>query len=89
MALFDNYQTDGFYDEMFLPDGQPRPHYRKLFQRLSQMSLDDFRRRCQLADLTLMNSFLAGTTRTQIPAIPTGLTIVTTGPDPILSLGGA
>jgi uncharacterized circularly permuted ATP-grasp superfamily protein len=55
MSLFDSYQTDDFYDEMFLPDGQPRPHYRKLHQRLSQMSLDDFRRRCQLADLTLMN----------------------------------
>ncbi|HLK56968.1 MAG TPA: circularly permuted type 2 ATP-grasp protein [Chthonomonadaceae bacterium] len=55
MSLFDSYQTEGFYDEMFQPDGQPRPHYRKLFQRLGGMSLDDFRRRCQLADLTLVN----------------------------------
>jgi uncharacterized circularly permuted ATP-grasp superfamily protein len=55
MSLFDAYQTDGFYDEMFQPDGQPRPHYRKLYQRLSAMSLEDFRRRCQLADLTLVN----------------------------------
>jgi len=55
MSLFDGYQTDGFYDEMFEPDGQPRPHYRKLFQRISGMSHDDFRRRRQLADLTLVN----------------------------------
>jgi len=55
MSLFDSYQTEGFYDEMFQPDGQPRPHYRKLFQRLASMSLEDFRRRCQLADLTLVN----------------------------------
>ena len=55
MALFDGYETDGFYDEMFQPDGQPRPHYRKLYQRICKMSGEDFRRRCQLADLTLIN----------------------------------
>ena len=55
MPLFDNYQTNGFYDEMFQPDGQPRPHYWKLFQRLTGLSLEDFRRRCQLAELTLIN----------------------------------
>ena len=55
MSLFDSYVTDGFYDEMFLPDGQPRPHYRKLFQRINGMAAEDFRRRCQLADLTLVN----------------------------------
>lgn len=54
MSLFDAYQTDGFYDEMFQPDGQPRPHYRRLFQRLTQMSLEEFRRRCRLADSTLI-----------------------------------
>ena len=55
MALFDNYQTDGFYDEMFTPEGHPRPHYQKLFQRLAQMSLEDYKRRVTLADLTLIN----------------------------------
>jgi len=39
MALFDNYQTDGFYDEMFTPEGHPRPHYQKLFQRLAHMAM--------------------------------------------------
>ena len=37
-------------------------------------------------DVTLLNSFLSGTPRPQIPTIPTGLTIVATGPDPSLSL---
>lgn len=55
MSLFDSYQTENFYDEMFDETGQPRPHYRKLFQRLSAMSPHDYRRRVQLADLTLIN----------------------------------
>lgn len=55
MSLFESYATDGFYDEMFEPSGLPRPHYRKLYQRLVSMSKEDFRRRCQLADLTLVN----------------------------------
>ena len=38
-------------------------------------------------DVTLVNSYLAGTPRPQIPSIPTGLTIVPTGPDPTLTLG--
>ncbi len=38
------------------------------------------------ASVTLLNSLLAGIPRTQIPSIPTGLTIVATGPDPSLSL---
>jgi hypothetical protein len=36
--------------------------------------------------VTLMNSFLSGTPRPQIPAIPSGLTIAVVGPDPDLSL---
>jgi uncharacterized circularly permuted ATP-grasp superfamily protein len=52
MALFDSYATDGFYDEMFQPNGQPRPHYRRLYQRLCALSPEDLRRRCQWADLT-------------------------------------
>jgi uncharacterized circularly permuted ATP-grasp superfamily protein len=55
MSLFDSYQCDGFYDEMFEADGQPRPHYRKLFQRICAMSANDYNRRVQLADLTLVN----------------------------------
>src|SRR5262249_38911202 len=38
------------------------------------------------ADVTLMNSFLSGTSRPQIPPLPAGLTISPTGPDPALSI---
>jgi uncharacterized circularly permuted ATP-grasp superfamily protein len=55
MSLFQDYDTEEFYDEMFTPDGQPRSHYRSLFQRLDQMPLEDFRLRCQLAEHTLVN----------------------------------
>ncbi len=55
MSLFHNYQTEGFYDEMFLPNGSPRPHYKQLYERLANMPLEEYRRRCQLADLTLVN----------------------------------
>ena len=55
MSLFDFYQNNGFYDETLGPDGSPRPHYRKLYQRLCKMSPEEFRRRTQLADLSLIN----------------------------------
>ena len=55
MSLFDNYTAKGFFDEMLEPDGRPHAHCRKLFQRLSEMSLPDFIGRVQLADLMLVN----------------------------------
>src|SRR5437660_1157457 len=55
MSLFDSYQCSEFYDEMFEANGQPRPHYRKLYQRICAMSAEDYQRRVQLADLTLVN----------------------------------
>ncbi len=33
-GLFEGYETAAFFDEMFLPSGEPRPHYAKLFQML-------------------------------------------------------
>ena len=38
------------------------------------------------ADVTLLNCLLVGLARPQLPPLPTGLTIVPTGPDPTLSL---
>ena len=55
MSLFDNYQTQGFFDEMLAGDGRPHGHCRKLFQRLGEMSLPDYIGRVQLADLMLVN----------------------------------
>ncbi len=40
-------------------------------------------------DVTLLNSLLAGTPRTQIPTIPTNVAITVHGPDPLLSMPAA
>jgi uncharacterized circularly permuted ATP-grasp superfamily protein len=49
------YQTDGFYDEMFDVDGQPRPRARGLAQRLDLMTIADLQRKQRAADMTLLN----------------------------------
>ena len=41
------------------------------------------------SDVTLLNSVLSGTPRTQIPTIPTNVAITAYGPDPLLSLPAA
>ena len=55
MSLFDLYRTNPFFDEMFFENGEPRPHYRKLFQHLKDMTPEEFKRRVALADKTLIN----------------------------------
>ena len=35
--LFANYETNEFYDEMFATDGEPRPHYQRLFDRYANL----------------------------------------------------
>lgn len=35
---FSSYQTDAFYDEMFEPDGGPRPHARLLLETIESLS---------------------------------------------------
>ncbi len=56
------YDTGGFYDEMFArpaagAGGAPcaRPHYEWLHASLAAFGPDEFRRRCALADLSLMH----------------------------------
>lgn len=51
----DHYQLDGFYDEMFAPDGKPRPQAEMLFKRLGALSDGELQRRQNAADLTLLN----------------------------------
>ncbi len=53
-SLFADYRLDGFYDELFANPGEPRPHYRQLFQQLAVMGRDEFERYRRLAD----NAFL-------------------------------
>jgi uncharacterized circularly permuted ATP-grasp superfamily protein len=50
---FDTYETDGFYDEMFQPDGTPRPSARALFQRISALNEGELRRYQQAAEQAL------------------------------------
>src|SRR5437762_714211 len=54
MSLFDDYKTDGFFDEMFAADGKPRPHYESVHRTLSSLSRDEFQNRCDLANLALV-----------------------------------
>lgn len=54
-GLFGGYELGGFFDEMFDEAGQPRPHYKRLHQTLGALTAQEFRARCELADLTLLN----------------------------------
>ena len=53
-GLFEGYETGSFYDEMFDSPGNPRPQYRKLFQKLAQISSLQFEERRKLADLSFL-----------------------------------
>ena len=50
---FSSYDTGSFYDELFLPNGVPRPVARVLVERLSELGLTDLREREILATHTL------------------------------------
>ncbi len=50
-----NYDREGFYDEMFLSDGQVRPEAQLLASRLSAMSESQIQQRQKAADLALLN----------------------------------
>src|SRR6516165_10840703 len=53
-GLFEGYDTGAFFDEMFLPSGEPRPHYAKLFQMLAAMPAGQFEDRRNLADIAFL-----------------------------------
>ncbi|HZD31621.1 MAG TPA: circularly permuted type 2 ATP-grasp protein, partial [Candidatus Angelobacter sp.] len=53
-SLFEGYDTGAFFDEMFLPSGEPRPHYAKLFQMLAAMPPAQFEDRRNLADIAFL-----------------------------------
>jgi uncharacterized circularly permuted ATP-grasp superfamily protein len=44
-----NYRINGFYDEMLAAPGQPRPAYRRLYERLDELGAKELERRHQLA----------------------------------------
>jgi uncharacterized circularly permuted ATP-grasp superfamily protein/REP element-mobilizing transposase RayT len=54
-GLFAGYDPGEFFDEMFTAPGVPRPHYAALLNALDRFTGPEFRARCELADLTLVN----------------------------------
>ena len=52
---FDSYETGGFYDELFLADGTPRPEFRSLVDRIESLPLGDLLARQQAAERNLMH----------------------------------
>lgn len=52
---FSNYQTDGFFDELFENDGTPRPGSRVLIEKLASLSDTEIDRRKQASELALRN----------------------------------
>jgi len=40
--LFDHYQTENFFDEMFTSNGTPRPHYQGVSDALNAVSAVEF-----------------------------------------------
>ena len=52
--LFDNYQTDGFFDEMFDANGVPRPHYATVFDGLNNVPKDEYKNKQAAVELAFM-----------------------------------
>ena len=50
ISVLGGYDTGGFFDEMFLQDGTPRPECLALAQRLSELPMDELVRRQRAAD---------------------------------------
>jgi uncharacterized circularly permuted ATP-grasp superfamily protein len=48
-SLGANYQSNGFYDEMLTPSGEPRPAYRRMYAHLNELGPRELERRHDLA----------------------------------------
>jgi uncharacterized circularly permuted ATP-grasp superfamily protein len=53
--MFDSYQVNGLFDEMFDAGGAPRPHYASAAAQLRAMGRGTFVRRAKMADVTFRN----------------------------------
>src|SRR3982750_1355480 len=53
--MFDRYEVNGLFDEMFEAPARPRPHYAAVASRLSAMGPPAFARRVRMADVTFRN----------------------------------
>lgn len=53
--MFESYQVNDLYDEMFEVPGKPRPHYAAVMARLKALGPSAFARRVRMADLAFRN----------------------------------
>src|SRR5882672_4667508 len=53
--MFENYQVNGIFDEMFEGTGRPRAHYQSVYSRLTTLGHEAFQRRRKMADLSFRN----------------------------------
>lgn len=54
-APFTRYQLGAAYDEMFTPDGTPRPQYRELYNALCTLTPEELHRRQQACEQTFLH----------------------------------
>ena len=54
-GVFNGYAPNGFFDEMFEPNGTPRAHYATTLERLEALGRVEFERRRTLSDLSFRN----------------------------------
>src|SRR5215213_1348035 len=53
--MFEQYEVDGLYDEMFVDPGAPRKHYAAVAARLKALGPAAFNKRVRMADVTFRN----------------------------------
>ena len=52
--LLQDYQTDGFFDEMFTPEGVVRPHYLPVLDQFREMAAKDYGQKQTAVELSFM-----------------------------------
>ena len=52
---FNNYDTEGFYDELFTADGKPRPSAELVIERINALPEQELQRRQIAAEKALLN----------------------------------
>ncbi|MGA2233459.1 MAG: circularly permuted type 2 ATP-grasp protein, partial [Tepidisphaeraceae bacterium] len=53
--MFENYEVNGLFDEMFAAPGQARAHYLPVTSRLQSMGADAIQSRRRMADVSFRN----------------------------------
>src|SRR2546430_10414641 len=54
-SMFEQYQVDGLFDEMFQAPGAPREHYAPVAEQLSRLDANALARRRRMADVAFRN----------------------------------